>query len=368
MFATSNIKTQLRIILAVQEDYFKESGNEIAKRNLKLMRTTGFVGMIVYFLYLAVTVLFFTHWEISPLYGLIVPILILFLLYANHALKVENVNAREAQRATLMLYILLMIYALIMSVFPHPNVPAVYYPLFLLMAPVLFILPTYQHLIINSTSLIAFYALVFNFKDPICWCHDLFEATTAVIFSIVVIVFMTQFRIQSDSLKEKYYKLSRQDLLTGVVNKATGTEAAQEYLAGMREDEISALLFIDIDDFKMFNDTYGHLEGDEMLRQIGATLCTLCRKDDIACRFGGDEFFLLLKGIQSQAVAEQRARDIIESVAKLSSKDKQPIACSVGICICHNDFKDIDVVIHRADIALYNAKCNGKNRFSTYGE
>lgn len=360
--------SKLTKVCAIQKGYFKDSSDEIAARNLKLMRTTGYVGMVVYALYLALTILFFKRLEISLLYGLIVPVLLLFLLYANRALKTGNVNVRQAQRVTLLLYIVLMLYMLVMSVFPHPNVPSVYYPLFLMMAPVLFILPSYQHIVINISSLIVFFVLVFNFKSSVCWMHELFEAVTATIFSMVVVVFMTQFRIQSDSLKEKYYALSRQDLLTGVVNKTAGMEAAQAYLDTMAKDEYCALLFVDIDNFKRYNDTYGHLEGDQMLRNIGATLSRLCRKGDIACRFGGDEFILLLKDIHTATVAEQRAGDMIQAITGLSDEDKQPITCSVGICVCRNDIRNIEDVIHRADIALYYAKCNGKNRFATYRE
>lgn len=368
MFTMPNIRDELKMLRDTQKNYFNESGDEIAFRNLRLIRTTSQVGMFIYCLYLVLTVLFFKRLAISLLYGLIVPVLLLFMLYANRAMKAKNVHARGAQRAALLLYIVMMVYALLMSVFPHPNMPAVYYPLFLLMAPVLFILPASHHLAINLSTLITFFFLVYHFKDAACWNHDLFEATTASVFSIVVIVFMTQFRLQSDCLKDKYYKLSQQDLLTGVVNKTTGTQAAQEYLNHMREDEIAALFFIDIDDFKKYNDTYGHLEGDRMLTQIGAALSTFCRKGDTACRFGGDEFIVLLKDIQSAAVAEQRAGDIIEAIARFKNLDMQPTACSIGVCICRSDTKDICDVIRRADSALYTAKCNGKNGFAVYSE
>ena len=184
-------------IYTVQNSYFADSGAEIAARNLQLMRTVGIAGTVVYTLYMALTLLFFPTLAISPLYGLIVPVLIVFFLYANHALRSGDIRVAQAQRVTMLLYVVMMMDMLVMSVFPHPDRAAVYYPLFLLMAPVVLILPARLHLMMNGSSLIVFFLLVYGFKSTVCWNHDLFEATTASFFSVIVIVFMTQFRIQS---------------------------------------------------------------------------------------------------------------------------------------------------------------------------
>jgi diguanylate cyclase (GGDEF)-like protein len=261
-----------------------------------------------------------------------------------------------------------MLYLIIMSVFPHPNVPSVYYPLFLMMAPVLFILPAYQHVVMTVLSLIVFYALVLRYKMPVCWAHELFEATTAAVFSGIVVVLMTQFRIQSDSLKSKYYALSRRDSLTGTLNKAAGEEAARECLNGMRKSDHAAMLLLDIDNFKSINDSFGHLEGDRILKLIGSTLITLCRKDDIVCRFGGDEFMILLRDVHAAGAAAEKARNILDEIARLDIDGKLPKtpALSIGICYYGDDKIDCEELIRRADAALYHAKRAGKNRFEVW--
>ena len=303
-----------------------------------------------------------------PLVWVDCAILVLFLLYASRKLKSDSINAKKTLRATLLLYTVLMAYMLVMSIFPHPDIPSVYYPLFLLIAPVLFILPAYQHVVMTLSSLALFFLLVLHFKSPVCWSHELFEASTAALFSIIVIVFMTQFRLQSDCLKKKYYQLSRQDALTGIVNKTAGFESAQAYLTEMGETESCALLFVDIDSFKTFNDTFGHLEGDHMLKKIGTTLSQLCRKDDVVSRFGGDEFIILLKDIQSETMAQQKASSIIDAVAKINGDHSKQTTCSIGICYNAHQYSTIEEMIHRADIALYRAKNNNKNCFVTYSE
>lgn len=349
----------------VQRAYFSECGREIAVRNLQLMRTVGIAGTVLYLLFLSVTLLFFRQMAISLLYGLIVPVLILFILYSDRALSKGRVDARGAQRITFLMYGILMAYVIIMSVFPHPDVPSAYYPLFLMMAPVLFILPACWHLVMTAMSLAAFYILVVWFKAPACWSHELFEATTSALFSVVVIVMMTQFRLQSDSLKRKYYELSRLDALTGTLNKSTGEDAALEYIAGSGRNALTSLMLLDIDNFKSFNDQNGHLEGDRLLTRVGAALSKLCRKDDIVCRFGGDEFMILLKDIQSTDTAVQRARGILGEASKLRG-GAQPTTLSVGICFSDHEQLGYEEMIRRADTALYHAKHKGKNRYEVW--
>jgi diguanylate cyclase (GGDEF)-like protein len=362
----NHTKSKLARVIAIQKGYFIDSSKEIAVRNLRLMRLACGTCICFYLLYWAVTALFFREWMISPLYGLIVPILAVFLYYSGKSVQSENINVKTAQRATLLLYCALMAYAIVMSVFPHSNVPSAYYPLFLLMAPVIFILPAYQHILITGVSLVIFYVLVLGYKSPACWSHELFEATTAAVFSMVVIIFMTQFRLQSDHLKEKYYKLSRQDSLTGIVNKSTGLEIAQEYLDTAKRNEKCALLFVDIDSFKSFNDTFGHIEGDNLLTSLGATLSMLCRKSDIVCRFGGDEFIIVLKDVFTLDMVKRKAQNILDSVSRIELRSRKQMTCSIGIYFRDYGRVTVQEMIHRADIALYQAKNNGKNRYEVY--
>ena len=157
-------------------------------------------------------------------------------------------------------------------------------------------------------------------------------------------------------------------MLTGVVNKATGMEAAQEYLKCLKEEECCALLFMDIDSFKHYNDTFGHLEGDRMLRSIGAAITKLCRKEDIVCRFGGDEFIVLLKDIRRPEAAGQRAQEMIEAIAALGNGTTQAPTCSIGICLCEKCCADLEMAIRNADAALYQAKSNGKKPLLDFSE
>ncbi len=362
------LRDTVKRVTAIQKGYFIDSSQEIAARNLRLMSLISYAGIIVYLAYLLFTFLFFKQLMISPLYAAIIPVLGLFLFYSKKAIRSGTVDAKKAQQFTMCLYVTLMVYIIIMSVFPHPDVPSVYYPLFLLISPVVFILPASRHLIVTFLSLGVFYALVLIFKSPACRMHELFEATTSAVFTVIAVVFMTQFRIQTESLNEKYYRMSREDALTGVANKNTGLESAQEYINRMWEKESFALLFIDVDCFKLFNDTFGHLEGDLMLKRVSDTLTALCRKNDTVCRFGGDEFIILLKDVPNVRVATLKAQDIVDAVSRIKTDTRFKMSCSIGICYCRRDCSTIEDAIRKADIALYHAKKDGKSRYAVFSD
>ena len=121
-----------------------------------------------------------------------------------------------------------------------------------------------------------------------------------------------------------------------------------------------SLMMIDIDDFKRFNDTRGHIQGDEALRRISDTLKENCRKIDILCRYGGEEFALILpannKG--ASALLGERIRKSIENKRILRSK----FTISIGIASYPEDSANKKTLIEKADQALYKAKKKGKNR------
>ncbi len=121
-----------------------------------------------------------------------------------------------------------------------------------------------------------------------------------------------------------------------------------------------SLMMIDIDDFKRFNDARGHIQGDEALRRISEALKENCRKIDILCRYGGEEFVLILPANNKEeaALLGERIRKSIENKRILRSK----FTISIGIASYPEDSPNKKTLIEKADQALYKAKKRGKNR------
>jgi len=131
-----------------------------------------------------------------------------------------------------------------------------------------------------------------------------------------------------------------------------------------------SILILDIDHFKQVNDTYGHLAGDEVLREISMILKTSVRSTDVAARFGGEEFIILLPetDLQGGAKFAERIRKTIEE-HHFRYKDKTiPVTVSIGVASggCKDDKMSPDIIIGQADKALYKAKETGRNRVCVY--
>jgi len=158
------------------------------------------------------------------------------------------------------------------------------------------------------------------------------------------------------------------DGLTGVFNHRYFYERFKRELDWSRHHELPvSLLMIDIDNFKKYNDTYGHVAGDKILKIIAEILKLCTRDEDIIARYGGEEFAVLLMGV-GKKVACKIAERIRESIGSGSYMDENencgPVTVSIGVSGFPEDAKTVGELVNLADKALYTSKENGKNQVS----
>lgn len=161
---------------------------------------------------------------------------------------------------------------------------------------------------------------------------------------------------------------AERDALTGLCNKAAMRQRVERYLEQRESGEIGAMLILDVDNFKLVNDSFGHMYGDAVLTQIADRIRELFRGGDIIGRIGGDEFMIFLSQLPSREVAENRAGLLVESFRELfnGELDKCSLSCSIGIAYAPDDALCYQDLFQRADRALYQAKSRGKNCFVSY--
>lgn len=166
-------------------------------------------------------------------------------------------------------------------------------------------------------------------------------------------------------LYKKIQELSITDSLTEVFSRRHFLERFSEELERSRRLKYGlAFLMLDIDDFKKHNDTYGHLVGDAVLKEICKTIKENLRQMDLIARYGGEEFALILSETnKEQAIlAAERIRQTIED-KKISAYDEElRVTVSIGISVFPGNGEDTQQLIDEADAALYEAKKSGKNR------
>jgi len=165
---------------------------------------------------------------------------------------------------------------------------------------------------------------------------------------------------------------TRYDHLTGLLERASFLEKLKYILSKpLKEDNLTAIIFVDLDDFKAINDLYGHSIGDEVISIIGRRISASIRAQDLACRWGGDEFVLVLQVLTSKDLISQlanRLRTVISEPLQLGSKEplQLMLGASVGVAIMDDlNLSSMDLV-EQADKAMYLAKKAGKNCVEFY--
>lgn len=173
--------------------------------------------------------------------------------------------------------------------------------------------------------------------------------------------------------EKKIHQLAFYDELTGLPNRSQFLIKVNESLKNKSEKTQSAVLMLDIDNFKNINDQYGHKVGDSLLKIVGERVQTAVGHNDLVARFGGDEFMIFVSDLNGNcAVATQIMASICKNIAEelehpIPIDDREFfISTSIGVVLTGNDSKTLDELISYADFAMYQAKTNGKNTFSFY--
>jgi len=189
--------------------------------------------------------------------------------------------------------------------------------------------------------------------------YEIIFALITVVVLIIVLIFMARINRQRKNLNDRLQKIANTDPLTGINNRRNFFTLVNSYLAMTERDKPNAsVLMIDLDKFKSINDQYGHDIGDEALKTTSRLISNYIRKGDVLARFGGEEFIVFLPDTdvnQAMVVAEK----IRSAIEKHKIIENIFITISIGLSAVQSD---IESAIKCADIALYQAKDQGRNR------
>ena len=167
-------------------------------------------------------------------------------------------------------------------------------------------------------------------------------------------------------LRETLRSQAIRDDLTGLFNRRYMEETLERELHRVtRLGMTLGLAMMDLDHFKKYNDTFGHHAGDELLRALGRLIRTQVREDDIACRYGGEEFVIIMPGASLEVTLErtEQMRQCVKKLHELRpSQFLNPITISVGVAIFPDNGTAGHALIQAADTALYQAKKGGRDR------
>lgn len=213
------------------------------------------------------------------------------------------------------------------------------------------------------------YVFILQFTALADYVIDTWYLQNLAIFFSSMIIFldnMTQVSDQwLDARKElllSEYRASH-DVMTGLWNKTSGMDQIRDCLNNMLERDTAVLGFVDIDNFKSVNDTYGHETGDFWIREIAAALQEICGSSDIACRYGGDEYILFLKNVRDREELAARIEGFRKKVDDKAAEREQDVHCSIGLYQVKGAGNKLAECIIIADSLLYQAKDKGKDTY-----
>ena len=172
-------------------------------------------------------------------------------------------------------------------------------------------------------------------------------------------------------IQERLQHMAHHDALTDLPNRNLFLDRLQQSLNRARwHDRLVAVMFMDLDRFKIINDTLGHNVGDQLLLQLSQRLAKTVRDGDTIARFGGDEFAILLDDINSESHISSLAQKLLDTLATPFKFNKQElfVTASIGVSIFPNDGEDSDTLLRNADVAMYRAKDLGKNNYQFYSD
>ncbi|RSM36768.1 hypothetical protein DMB66_59940, partial [Actinoplanes sp. ATCC 53533] len=180
--------------------------------------------------------------------------------------------------------------------------------------------------------------------------------------------------VSSDEMRTLHDVLSRQarhDTLTGLPNRAALVELLHAALDECRliGNEV-AVLFIDLDGFKMINDSLGHPAGDELLIRVAERIRAAIRDRDVVARLGGDEFVVILLDVSGITTATAAAERIVDQLGRpfRIGGNNVAISASIGIALANADALSVDDLLRKADMAMYEAKAGGRSQYTIFND
>lgn len=193
------------------------------------------------------------------------------------------------------------------------------------------------------------------------WLYVNFLAVTSMVLAVTI--------NERQMVQVKLRHLSQHDPLTGLRNRFSLKEDLNVTIArSARHHYQTAVLFMDLDHFKVVNDTLGHSIGDQLLIQIGLKLQENKRMEDVVYRLGGDEFVIILENIQNSEYAGKVAEKIVKLMSQPFNVWNNTLhtGVSIGVSLYPNDGEDVDSLLKHADTAMYRAKDLGRNTTAFY--
>ncbi len=334
---------------------YQEEIHRINCRNFEAM-TRG--GAIITGAVVLVGVVFRSYTEFILEYGMLFAYMLAMFFLARYC------SRHQTRHIELIYYAVItpvLVGGVLMGTFLDPGKQAI--TIFILMCIMtLFIIDKpVNNLLYMLAIAILFAVCSYLSKEPDIFMADILDLVIFWCISVGVNYFMLKGQVEN---AENYCLLqheSERDKLTGLYNRGAGEERVRR---AIEQHETGSFVILDIDDFKIVNDSYGHKVGDEAICEIARILKAIYRPEDVVFRLGGDEFAIYAPKLTDEQLCRNRFEDMIHAAECIFTSDKActSVGLSIGCTIYRGEKTDFDSIYYSSDKALYSAKNSGKNK------
>ena len=257
-------------------------------------------------------------------------------------------------------------FGIVIGTFTQPEMPATTFIVLLFAAPLLLVDRPFRCGLMNIAAAVCFCICSYCVKEPNIYIQDLVNTLSFTFLSIAVNFFYMRTKLR-DILNQNYIEHERDtDALTSLLNYAAGSRESKAYIR--TSNDTAALLIFDIDNFKYYNDTYGHACGDSILSLTGDAMRSAFRSSDTLARMGGDEFIIFLPKVVNRAQIDACLQRLNTKLHSDFKNVPHSVTLSIGIAIYPEDSSEYGELYGMADKALYCSKRAGKNRVSYHSD
>lgn len=347
------IRTQIREI----RHYERYAKHEIAERNIVVLKIISIGGFVLTLFFLAASQWMFGKWEITWHYWCLAYFYLFFTIFSSAYGRCKKKNYYTVQTIGVLFNIILTALLINIGVFAKPGQPDELLSFLLVLMPLYFTIQPWVVAALVFAGGLGFCVLAFLYKDPSIIRIDVISTALSLTLSMFVLAYMSRLRASGFISREKYKKLSKTDLLTGILNKRSYELWCQRLLHEREEGCPCALVVFDLDNFKQINDTFGHIMGDKALEIVGQALSSNFRADGLVGRIGGDEFSAFVCTHSGCRTIGKRSKNIVAEVKERSINElKIEVTMSMGVSEVQSGTVSYAEMYMNADKSLYEFK------------
>ncbi len=346
-------------------EYFGKCTETIENSNRYMLRKSCMYIAMCYIAMIFLGKIIVADFRLSIAHVLLVPLLTIYFLINLYTRKVEKLSAVTTEVLCITFYFVLFILFILRDMTSSADHQAMWFPLYLVVFPTVYITRMYKYGLFELTLVIIFCIASFFTKTTDIFHHDVYLALASYVLSMLSAHIILEVRSQEGLAFDELTKISTIDKLTYLLNKGALLTAINNYFERRKPGDPCGMCIIDVDNFKQVNDNFGHDTGDRLLANIGELLRKNFRSTDYIGRFGGDEFMVFMPGLARLDIVEMRCRTMQMMLTDLDLGTGSPFTLSIGAIIDTGDHS-IGEVFRMADDALYQSKLMGKNCVSTW--